>query len=81
MHTPSCNQVVAKEEEFVKEMDRQLSSIIAFFLRKEAETVSRLEVNLILHAISGAGGGEMLLTKNGGCGLRTQALMHEISVG
>jgi hypothetical protein len=37
-------QIAAKEEELVKEMDKELSGIIAFFLRKEAETISRLEV-------------------------------------
>lgn len=34
----------AKEAELVRELDRELADIISFFLRKEAELLSKVEV-------------------------------------
>lgn len=49
-HCGHCMQAAAKEAELVRELDKELASIIAFFMRKEADTLSRLEVK-------GTGGG------------------------
>lgn len=38
-------QIQAKELELVSELDKELADIIAFFLRKEAETLSKLEAS------------------------------------
>uniref|UniRef100_A0A7S0WPN7 SPX domain-containing protein n=1 Tax=Chlamydomonas leiostraca TaxID=1034604 RepID=A0A7S0WPN7_9CHLO len=50
-HVDTKAQVAAKEAELMRELDKELADIISFFMRKEADTISRLEIlDLEIHS-------------------------------